>query len=159
MSANAARRSMKLIGVILVVAATVPSAISPAFSAEKTHMTAVMTFTSQGDPESQWVQGGILHIRSQPHAGTISGDLNGDISNVANLNLNLSTGHGDLWGTYVINADGKRWEGRFSGEITPDNTYGEFNGRTADGEKQKGTFDDVAGSGGSSFVLEWVASS
>ena len=82
----------------------------PAMAATKTPFAALIVFDTFGDPERQWYSDGLLHIRGQLISGPVTGDLEGTISNVVNLNVH-EDGTNEQWSTFVITTLGVTYEG------------------------------------------------
>lgn len=69
-----------------------------------------------GPPGRIWVSGdGVQHTRGFPLAGPVFGDLNGTLSIVFNTNLNLATGHGAAFGSFVLAVEWNGLIGTFEG--------------------------------------------
>ena len=117
----------------------------PAHAATTTSFAATAVETPSGEPARMWLdEDGILHIRGLPVSGPVSGDLEGTISILANLNLDLATGSGDLFGSLTLETSVGTWDSHFSGTITGGLASGEFVGKSPDGRKIMGTFTERA---------------
>ena len=77
-----------------------------------------VTDVEVGVPERVWVDGGILHIREQPVKTSITGDIVGSAVTIRNVNLDLSTGDGSAWGTFVRSVTWQGLSGTFEGHFT-----------------------------------------
>ncbi len=58
---------------------------------------------------------GMQHIRDFPVAGPVWGDLNGTLTVIANINLNLATGDGTAHGTFILEVEWNGLIGTFEG--------------------------------------------
>jgi hypothetical protein len=120
-------RRFMLLAMVTGVALT--TLARPAMAATKTPFTAVAVYDTFGDPERQWYSDGVLHIRGQLISGTITGDLEGTISIVINLNIN-EDGSNEQWGTFVITTLEVTYEGTFQ---SGNGETGTFRGEGNDG--------------------------
>lgn len=69
-----------------------------------------------GPPGKIWVSDdGVQHIRDFPVAGPVWGDLNGTLTVIANINLDLATGDGTAFGTFVLDVEWNGLIGTFEG--------------------------------------------
>lgn len=114
----------------------------PAAAATKTPVTFVDCIVSEGQPERLWVsEDDTLHIRGQViETEIVSGDLTGSFIIDLNVNLDLSTGHGNIFGPLVLATPEETWEGRFTGTIAPTGFSGRFVAQGSEGTKIMATF-------------------
>ncbi|NIO08480.1 MAG: hypothetical protein GTO40_10935, partial [Deltaproteobacteria bacterium] len=107
---------------------------------------------------------GILHFRNQPFQWDVSGDFLGTLRTSTNANLDLATGNGNGFGSFVLagtwdaTGDTGTFEGSFSGTIDGGLFSGKFVGHgTGDfaGMKLMGTFAET-GPGTGVFILEGI---
>jgi hypothetical protein len=111
-----------------------------ALAATKTSVTFTDTVVSTGAPDRAWTSDGVLHLRGQPQTTAVAGDLTGTFSLDANLNLDLNTGKGELFGKFTLTTAAVAWEGSFAAQISPAGVSGTFVGQGSDGTKIIGTF-------------------
>ena len=71
-----------------------------------------------GPPGKIWVSDGVQHIRDFPLAGPVWGDLNGTLTTSFNVNLNLTTGDGTAFGTFVLEVEWNGLTGTFEGRAS-----------------------------------------
>jgi hypothetical protein len=137
------RRTLVMVLVVgLLMVGLTPPALA---GASKTEVKFHFTTTSAGDPARQWISDGILHQRGIPLTFAVSGDLVGTASSVSNVDLNTATGHGVLFGTFVLNTAATTWEGSFRAKIAGGLiTQGTFVGQGDDGTVIRGTFSAIA---------------
>jgi hypothetical protein len=143
-------------GVVLLAAAVCLGLATQAVSARaatKTTVTFTDTVVSVGTPDRTWVKDDVLHIRGQPQTTAVTGDLTGMFSLDANLNLDLPTGIGDLFGKFTLTTATVTWAGSFTADITAAGVSGKFVGQGTDGTKILGTFTSI---GPTSFLNEAV---
>ena len=114
----------------------------PAAAATKTPVTFVDCIVSEGQPDRLWVsEDNILHIRGQVlETVIVSGDLTGSFVIDLNVNLDLSTGHGNIFGPLVLTTPAETWEGRFTGMITATGLSGRFVAQGSEGTKIMASF-------------------
>ena len=125
-----------------------------AVAATKTSVTFTDSVVSTGAPERVWTSDDqILHVRGQPQTTVVAGDLTGTIQLVVNLNLDLTTGNGELFGTFTLTTTTGTWAGSFRGELTATGASGTFVGQGDDGTKIMGSFTST---GPTSFLNEAV---
>jgi hypothetical protein len=74
-------------------------------------------------PGEEWVEDNVYHLRGQQHSNIIESNshmLAGTNTATVNLDLNLDTGKGFVWGTFLIEptavTDGV-WQGHFRGRL------------------------------------------
>jgi hypothetical protein len=145
-------RSLRLVFVLLL---GLGISTGTAIAATQVSFTATLTLEGPGDPERSWQSGPILHVRGEPNAGSVSGDLNGPASIVNDFNLDLRTLNGTNRGTFMIASDDVTWEGTYRGTLRAGFNEGTFVGHGSDGSLIRGSFtqtDDV----GLEFLLEGV---
>jgi len=143
-------------GVVLLAAAVclgLATQISSAGAATKTTVTFSDTVVSVGTPDRTWVKDDVLHIRGQPQTTAVTGDITGTFSLDANLNLDLTTGTGDLFGKFTLTTAAVTWAGSFAADITVAGVSGTFVGQGTDGTKIVGTFTAI---GPTTFLNEAV---
>ncbi|HUS34627.1 MAG TPA: hypothetical protein VM680_04670 [Verrucomicrobiae bacterium] len=69
-----------------------------------------------GPPGKIWVSDdGVQHTRDFPLAGPVWGDLNGTLTTSFNTNLNLTTGDGTAFGSFVLAVEWNGLVGTFEG--------------------------------------------
>ncbi|HUS34628.1 MAG TPA: hypothetical protein VM680_04675 [Verrucomicrobiae bacterium] len=69
-----------------------------------------------GPPGKVWTTSdGIQHIRDFAVSGPVSGDINGTLTVIANINWNLATGEGTAYGTFVLAVEWNGLTGTFVG--------------------------------------------
>jgi hypothetical protein len=68
-----------------------------------------------GPPGRIWVSDGVQHTRDFPLSGPVWGDLNGNLSIIFNTNLNLATGDGTAFGSFVLAVEWNGFQGTFEG--------------------------------------------
>ena len=114
----------------------------PAAGATKTPVTFVDCIVSEGQPERLWVsEDNTLHIRGQViETEIVSGDLTGSFIIDLNVNLDLSTGRGNIFGPLVLTTPAETWEGRFTGTIAPAGLSGRFVAQGSEGTKITANF-------------------
>lgn len=109
-------------------------------------------FFSAGAPaEREWVDDeGVAHVRQDQAPANVSGDFEGILIVFNNQNVDLSTGNGDIYGSFTFDVTWQgmsgTWEGRYSGTITGGFSSGEFVGQGSGGlagTKIKGTFKQI----------------
>ena len=89
------KRQQHLVLVTLALVAAFLLLAGPvAARATKTEFTATVWEMERGDPEREWFtkNGDILHKRGQPCSRPITGDIEGTMSAINNLNLDVVTG-------------------------------------------------------------------
>jgi hypothetical protein len=115
-----------------------------AVAATKTPVTFTDTVVSTGAPERAWTSDdGVLHVRGQPETTAVAGDLTGTFQLVANVNLDLPRGSGELFGKFTLTTTSGTWVGSFNGKITPTGVSGTFVGQGGDGSKIHGSFTSI----------------
>jgi hypothetical protein len=116
-------------------------------AAAATHVpfSATLSLGTPGPPDRIWQGGPMLHVRGEPNAGTVEGDLVGDAALVNNYNLDTRTGEGVNWGTFVITTGDATWAGTFRGTIRDGANDGTFTGHGDDGSLLIGSFTQVVG--------------
>jgi hypothetical protein len=124
-----------------------------AAAATKTPLTFTDTVASPGTPERTWVSGDVLHMRGQPQTTVAAGDITGGFRLDVNLNVDLVTGRGELFGKFALITATVTWEGSFAASITPEGVSGTFVGHGTDGTKIMGTFTST---GPATFLNEAV---
>jgi hypothetical protein len=110
--------------------------------ATKTHVSFIDSTTSV-DPGREWVSGHVFHSRGGTDAGTVQGDLVGTIVIHGNVNIDINTGRGVVFGTFSLATADVTWTGTFNGKLTADTVNGRFIGQGTDGSKLKGTFTSI----------------
>ena len=144
------RRALLCLAVVCGLAAFAASAQA----ATRTSVTFTDTTVSTGTPERMWVSADqVLHVRGQPQTTTVAGDLTGTFQLDLNLNLDLTTGEGVLFGEFTLATTSGTWTGTFSGTISPDGVTGRFVGQGDDGSKIIGTFTSISAT---SFLNEAI---
>ena len=68
-----------------------------------------------GPPGRIWVSDGVQHTRDFPLSGPVWGDLNGTLSIIFNTNLNLTTGDGTAFGSFILAVEWNGLQGTFEG--------------------------------------------
>ncbi len=130
----------RLLVLAFLAGAAVQLAASPAMAqATRTPFSATETSGPVQEGKS-WVSGHILHIRGELDAGTVTGDLEGTITITVNLNVEMNTGKGELYGTFTIATDAVSWSGSFAGAISGPLSSGRFGGQGTDGTNLMGHF-------------------
>jgi len=114
--------------------------VQSASAASRTPFTSVLTLGQPSQPQRSWVSGPIRHVRGEPNAGTLAGDLVGSATITNNYNLRPPTGDGANWGTFEITANGTTWEGTYRGILRGGVNDGTFIGQGDDGSLIKGSF-------------------
>ena len=123
-----------------LAAAAVQLVASPAMArATKTPFSAMETSVPVQEGKT-WVSGHIFHVRGEVDAGPVTGDLDGTITIHVNLNVDMNTGKGELYGTFTIATDAVSWSGHFTGAISGPLSSGRFGGQGTDGIKLMGHF-------------------
>ena len=115
-----------------------------AVAATRTSVTFTDTVVSTGAPERVWIGDNQLHVRGQPQTTAVAGDLTGTLELIANVNLDLTTGTGELFGKFTLTTSSVTWAGSFEGKITSAGVSGTFVGQGDDGTKIKGSFTSIA---------------
>jgi hypothetical protein len=116
-----------------------------AVAATKTSVTFTDTVVSVGAPERVWVSDDqVLHVRGQPQTTVVAGDLTGTFQLVANVNLDLNTGTGELFGKFTLTTSSVTWVGSFTAQITSAGVSGTFVGQGDDGTKIRGSFTSIS---------------
>jgi hypothetical protein len=144
-------RSLRILLVLLICLGATAGATAGA--ATRTAFSATLSLGQPGQPERSWQSGPILHVRGEPNAGTISGDLNGPASIVNNYNLDVRTVDGANWGTFELSSGGVTWKGTFRGTLRAGFNEGTFVGHGTDGSLLMGSFSQITGF---DFLLEGV---
>jgi hypothetical protein len=101
------------IGVLLLVPTSAVQA-----KATQTPYEFTVTDVSVGVPEKVWVSNGILHIRGQTVTTAITGDIVGTAITIRSVNVDLSTGSGEAWGTFARTVTWQGASGTFEGHFT-----------------------------------------
>lgn len=91
-------------------------------AAQRIPFTAVEFFLpDDAPPERAWIADGVSHSRNDPLPGIIKGDLEGSVSNLHNVAVNIATRDGVLWGVATLEGS---WmgrsgtlEGRYAGRL------------------------------------------
>jgi hypothetical protein len=144
------RRALLCLAVVCGLAAFAASAQA----ATRTAVTFTDTTVSTGTPERMWISDDqMLHVRGQTQTTAVTGDLTGSFQLDVNLNLDLTTGSGVLFGDFTLTTTSGTWTGAFNGTISPDGVSGRFVGQGDDGSKITGTFTSI---GPDSFLNEAV---
>jgi hypothetical protein len=147
------RGEMRRIVLLVMVALGLMALAAPAPAATRTPVTFTDTTISTGTPKRVWTSGGVLHVRGMPQTTAVSGDLTGTFSLQVNLNLDLATGTGELYGKFILTTSTVTWEGSFTAQITSTGASGKFIGQGSDGTKIIGTFTQISST---SFLNEAV---
>jgi hypothetical protein len=100
--------------------------------------------TTLSVPGRAWVSGHVFHLRQEVDTGTVHGDLEGTITLRVNINTDLHTGRGVVFGKFWLSAADVTWTGSFNGKLTSDASRGRFIGQGSDGSKLMGTFTQIA---------------
>ncbi len=77
-----------------------------------------VTDVESGRPDRVWISDGILHIRGLPVKTVITGDIVGTADTIRNVNVDLSTGDAEAWGTFVRSVTWQGLSGTFEGHFT-----------------------------------------
>lgn len=140
------RGPLVLLTMVLVLGWALPAGAQ----ATRTSWTSVLVFEEVVDPgEVRVTPGGILIVRGQVIQGTeiitVDGEeFPGVVVLSANVNLNLATGQGALFGTFELDTPGlDTWTGNVQGMITAGLSSGSFVGHGVGGTKQTGTFTEI----------------
>ncbi len=135
-----------VIGMSVLVVSLLLATSGVQAKATKTPFTFTAADIALGEPEREWVDDeGILHVRNQAYQFVVSGDFDGTLSGLVNVNMDLATGDGDGFGTLLlaVTGGGGTFEGRFTATFEGGAISGEFVGHgTGDFEGMKimGTF-------------------
>jgi hypothetical protein len=130
----------RLLVLAFLTAAAVQVVASPAMArATKTPFSATETSVPVQEGTT-WISGHIFHIRGEVDAGPVTGDLEGTITITVNLNVDMNTGKGELFGTFTLATDEVTWSGSFAGAISGPLSSGRFGGQGTDGTKVMGHF-------------------
>jgi hypothetical protein len=90
--------------------------VSASAQATKTDFEAEELLFPIGSPGKIWVSDdGVQHIRDFPVAGPVWGDIDGQLTVVANINWDLATGDGTAYGTAVLDVEWNGLTGAFEG--------------------------------------------
>lgn len=81
-----------LVAILLALACTSTASAAPA---SKVPFSATIVVGTTGDPERSWVDEEGMHIRGWVISGSISGDINGEVALIANLNIDFSGSGGE----------------------------------------------------------------
>jgi hypothetical protein len=134
---------LALLGITL--ACGLAAFVGSAAAATKTSVTFTDTVATVGAPERVWTsEDQVLHVRGQPETTTVAGDLTGTFQLVVNLNLDLTTGNGNLFGTFTLTTASGTWAGSFRADLTPTGASGTFVGQGDDGSKIMGSFTSIS---------------
>ena len=121
------KRKAITIMTILFLASTVMALfpLSVKAKATKTYFTGTETFVELIDPGTEWMSGKIYHLRGEIGIYRDECDddrVTGNTTGVFNMNLDVTTGRGSIWGTQftVSDVEGGFWEGTWTGKIYAD---------------------------------------
>lgn len=109
--------------IILALVVAPWMSVTPARAgAERTEITA-LDATCSITPGVQWISGSVLHVRNEVDIKrTVSSDplVNGTNTVLTNYDIDLNTGSGGGWGTFVFRPDqvNGTWKGSFAGPLT-----------------------------------------
>ena len=102
--------------VLILIASLVFPVVSVTAKSTTTSFVAQESVAPVGPPERQWIsEDGVLHVRNRPAEGTIWGDLNGTVTVISNINLDLATGNGTGHSTIIREGEWNGMTGSFEG--------------------------------------------
>jgi hypothetical protein len=110
--------------------------------ATKTHVSFTDS-TASVSSGREWVSGHVFHSRGGVDAGTVDGDLVGTITLHDNVNVDMNTGRGVVFGKFTLETADVTWNGSFTAKLTADGAHGRFIGQGTDGSKLRGTFTSI----------------
>jgi hypothetical protein len=108
---------------VLIIAACLLLSASPVAAGGKARWARMNRFTAsvgeitEGVPERVWQTGTTDHVRGLPCERPMSGDLEGLVTMVANLNIDATTGKGTGWGTITYDVAWNGLQGTFEGNF------------------------------------------
>ena len=85
----------------------------------------------------------MFHARHEVDTSDVTGDLTGTLTLDDSVDIDLETGRGVVYGSFVLATDEVTWTGTFRGEITATGASGSFVGQGSDGSKLLGTFTSI----------------
>jgi hypothetical protein len=135
---------LALVSGLTLLALTGPSGGTAWAKATKTHVSFTDT-TTTSVPGREWQSGPIFHVRGEVETGPVEGDLVGTITVHANVNINVTTGQGVVFGKFSLVTADVTWSGSFVGKLSGDAGHGRFIGQGTDGSKLRGTFTSIGG--------------
>jgi hypothetical protein len=118
------RKRLALIAALLLVLLSGAIMVSGVFASAKLEEgTGYQTQCVITDPGQDWMADGIWHVRNMKKVYRKTGDFDfsdGLNYSTVNWSLNLATGSGTAWGTFILEPDDYEGtiEGSFSGQIT-----------------------------------------
>ena len=109
--------------------------VSPAtHAATSTSFTTNEQVIAVDPPASQTQRGDLLRIRGQRFTALLSGDIDGTLVLVADIDIDVTTGNGTIRGSFTIQLDdGRSFSGTFAGTLRGGLGNTRFVGRGADG--------------------------
>ena len=140
----------RMLVVVLSLALLLIGSVPAGAQATKTPYTSVIVFEEVIDPGTVRVTpSGMLFVRGEVTTAsdvfTIEGEeFPGDLTLTTNVNLNLETLQGVLYGTYELDVPGlDTWTGTFRGVITGGLSSGTYVGHGVAGTKDMGSWTEV----------------
>jgi hypothetical protein len=120
-------KAITAIMMMLFLASTVMALfpLSVKAKATKTYFTGTETPVQTIDSGTEWMSGKIYHLRGDVSVyrdECTDPRFTGNVTAVANLNLDVTKGRGSIWGTSITVSDveGGFWEGTFAGKMYAD---------------------------------------
>jgi hypothetical protein len=133
---------LALVAGLTVLALSGPLGGPALAKATKTHVSFTDT-TSSVSTGREWVSGHVFHSRGGVDAGTVDGDLVGTITLHSNVNVDVNTGRGVVFGKFSLVTADVTWNGIFVAKLSATGAHGRFIGHGTDGSKLRGTFTSI----------------
>jgi len=135
------RRRVGAAALLIAGMCTIPATAQHAWAAASTTQVSLTeTTVSIVGPTSEWVEGGILHVRGRTDVNAVSGDLQGTLTAELDLDVNLASGDGDFHGQFTLATQRAIWSGSARGLLQGWGASGTYVGRGADGSEIFGAF-------------------